>query len=68
MLVMCAVIFPLFMFSQARATKPIMPLGPLHTAPRANLIFANFLVALVYSCVLFNMSALPSSPCVFTSD
>lgn len=54
-LAICAIGFPIFLFVETKVEKPIMPLGPLRTAPRANLIFSNFIVGLIYSCILFNM-------------
>lgn len=54
-LAICAVGFPIFFYTQSKALKPIMPLAPLRTAPRANLVFANFILALIYSCLIFNM-------------
>ncbi|KAI1279080.1 major facilitator superfamily domain-containing protein [Xylaria sp. FL0933] len=53
-LVIFAVCFPACLYVESRAERPIMPLVLLHSAPRANMIFANFLAAFLMNAILFN--------------
>jgi hypothetical protein len=50
-----AVFFPLFLFVETRATKPIMPLHLVLKSPHMNLIFSNHISAYISTAVLFNM-------------
>ncbi|PFH61560.1 hypothetical protein XA68_16983 [Ophiocordyceps unilateralis] len=54
-LVIFAVCLPVFILVETRAPKPIMPLRLMGFAPRANLIYANFLAAILYNAVIFNI-------------
>ncbi|KAI5867017.1 major facilitator superfamily domain-containing protein [Durotheca rogersii] len=53
-LVTFAVCFPLFLYVESRHERPIMPLALLHNAPRANLIFSNFIASFLLNAILFN--------------
>ncbi|KAI9736406.1 MAG: hypothetical protein M1818_006139 [Claussenomyces sp. TS43310] len=50
-----AVGFPLFLWIESRASRPIMPLAIIRHAPRANIIFSNALAAIIVNAVLFNV-------------
>lgn len=50
-----AVGFPLFVFVESRVALPIMPLPIIRHYPRAGLIFANFVTAIISNAVLFNI-------------
>ncbi|PHH71175.1 hypothetical protein CDD83_5248 [Cordyceps sp. RAO-2017] len=54
-LVVFAVCFPAFLAVESRAAKPIMPLYLIRHAPRANLIFSNFIAALLSNSIFFNI-------------
>lgn len=54
-LLIFATFFPLFIWVESRVAKPIMPLYLIRHPPRANLIFANFIAALLSNSILFNM-------------
>ncbi|ROT41809.1 MFS general substrate transporter [Sodiomyces alkalinus F11] len=54
-LVIFAVCFPSFLHSQSLAERPIMPLYLITQAPRANLIFGNFIASILSNAVLFNI-------------
>lgn len=43
------------MYVESRALKPIMPLAMLTKPPRANLIFSNFIAALLTNAISFNL-------------
>ena len=45
----------MFIFQETRATLPIMPLRIIIQSPRANIIFCNFLAAIIVNAVLFNI-------------
>ncbi|KAF7561771.1 hypothetical protein G7046_g2373 [Stylonectria norvegica] len=49
------VLFPTFLWVESWVPKPIMPLHLIRHAPRANLIFANFIAALLSNAILFNI-------------
>ncbi|KAI1082694.1 major facilitator superfamily domain-containing protein [Whalleya microplaca] len=53
-LVISAVCFPVCLYAQSLHERPIMPLYLLHTSPRANLIFANFIASFLLNAILFN--------------
>lgn len=50
-----AICFPLFLYAETLATRPILPLRIVRHSPRANLIFSNFFAALLTNAILFNM-------------
>ena len=50
--VLCA---PLFLWVESRCANPVMPLSLLLHGPRANLLFCNFIAAMLTHSVLFNM-------------
>lgn len=54
-LVIFAVFFPVFLWVESRVPKPIMPLHLIRHSPRANLIFSNFIAAMLANSILFNM-------------
>lgn len=54
-LVIFGVCFPTFIWVESFVAKPIMPLHLIRSHPRANLIFSNFLGALLSNSILFNM-------------
>ncbi|KAI1881323.1 hypothetical protein JX265_000149 [Neoarthrinium moseri] len=54
-LAISATCFPLCLWTESKAKRPIMPLKLLHSSPRANLIFANFLASLLLNAILFNV-------------
>lgn len=58
-LVIFGVSFPVFLYVQSYAGRPIMPLYLVRHAPRANLIFSNFFAALLSNAILFNMYVSP---------
>ncbi|KAF2971242.1 hypothetical protein GQX73_g2394 [Xylaria multiplex] len=49
-----AACFPTCLYVESRAARPIMPLALLHSAPRANIIFSNFLASFLLNAILFN--------------
>ncbi|KAH9897312.1 major facilitator superfamily domain-containing protein [Xylariomycetidae sp. FL2044] len=53
-LVAFGVAFLATLWAESRTEKPIMPLALLHSVPRANLIFANFIAAFLLNAILFN--------------
>ncbi|POR37203.1 Multidrug resistance protein fnx1, partial [Tolypocladium paradoxum] len=54
-LAVAAVCCPAFLVVEARVAKPIMPLRLIRRAPRANLIFSNFIGALLSNSIFFNI-------------
>ncbi|KAH6607643.1 hypothetical protein Trco_003956 [Trichoderma cornu-damae] len=50
-----AVSFPTFLWIESRVPMPIMPVHLIREAPRANLIFSNFIAALLSNSILFNI-------------
>ncbi|GAW14598.1 hypothetical protein ANO14919_040010 [Xylariales sp. No.14919] len=49
-----AACFPACIYVESRAERPIMPLALLHSKPRANMIFSNFLASFLVHAILFN--------------
>ncbi|KND93120.1 Multidrug resistance protein fnx1 [Tolypocladium ophioglossoides CBS 100239] len=47
--------FPAFLLVESRVAMPIMPLHLIRRSPRANLIFSNFLAALLSNSIFFNI-------------
>ncbi|PHH64805.1 hypothetical protein CDD81_3871 [Ophiocordyceps australis] len=54
-LLVFAVCFPALIWVEARVSKPIMPLHLVRYAPRANLIYANFIAAIISNSIFFNI-------------
>lgn len=54
-LVIFALSFPLFLWTERSASRPIMPLRLIQRSPHANMIFSNFLAAFLMNAILFNM-------------
>ncbi|PHH83172.1 hypothetical protein CDD82_3219 [Ophiocordyceps australis] len=54
-LLIFAVCFPALVWVEARVSKPIMPLHLVRYAPRANLIYANFIAAIISNSIFFNI-------------
>ncbi|KAF4973725.1 hypothetical protein FZEAL_9252 [Fusarium zealandicum] len=54
-IVIFVVLFPTFLWVESWVHKPIMPLYLIRHAPRANLIFSNFIAALLANSILFNI-------------
>lgn len=50
-----AVSFPLFLWAERSALRPIMPLRLIQRSPHANMIYSNFLSAFLMNAILFNM-------------
>ncbi|KAI1394192.1 MFS general substrate transporter [Hypoxylon trugodes] len=53
-LVIFGVCFPICLYVESKHQRPIMPLILLHSSPRANLIFANFIASFLLNAILFN--------------
>lgn len=53
-LVIFAVCFPACLYVESRVKRPVMPLVLLHSTPRANIIFSNFLASFLLNAILFN--------------
>ncbi|KAI1419249.1 major facilitator superfamily domain-containing protein [Xylaria sp. FL1777] len=53
-LALFAVCFPTCLYVESRAERPIMPLVLLHSTPRANMIFSNFMASFLLNAILFN--------------
>ncbi|KAI8632117.1 MFS general substrate transporter [Xylariaceae sp. FL1651] len=53
-LVTFGVCFPTCLYVESHAERPIMPLVLLHSTPRANIIFSNFLASFLVDAILFN--------------
>ncbi|RYO99509.1 hypothetical protein DL764_006800 [Monosporascus ibericus] len=53
-LIASGVCFPVYLWVESRATRPILPLELLHSSPRANIIFSNFLASFLMNAILFN--------------
>jgi len=47
--------FPLFIYTESLVSLPIMPLGLILHNPRAGLILANFIGAIIANAVIFNV-------------
>ncbi|KAL2136735.1 hypothetical protein VTI74DRAFT_1776 [Chaetomium olivicolor] len=54
-LVFFAVFFPVFLFVETRAVKPIMPLHLVLKSPHLNLVFSNHVSAFLSNATLFNV-------------
>ncbi|KAI1757006.1 major facilitator superfamily domain-containing protein [Xylaria castorea] len=54
-LVIFAVCFPTCLYVESRVERPIMPLALLHSTPRANMVFSNFIAAFLLNAILFNV-------------
>lgn len=52
---LAAIAFPSFLWFETRAAMPIMPFHLIQKSPRANLIFANFIAAVLANAISFNM-------------
>ncbi|KAM0484344.1 hypothetical protein ACHAPX_001767 [Trichoderma viride] len=50
-----AIAFPSFLWFETRAAMPIMPFHLIQKSPRANLIFANFIAAVLANAMSFNI-------------
>ncbi|KAL7784845.1 major facilitator superfamily domain-containing protein [Trichoderma ceciliae] len=50
-----AVSFSAFIWIESRVSMPIMPLRLIRESPRANLIFSNFIAAVLSNSILFNI-------------
>ncbi|XXG94128.1 hypothetical protein Hte_000380 [Hypoxylon texense] len=48
------VCFPTCLYVESQHERPIMPLVLLHRAPRANIIFSNFIASFLLNAILFN--------------
>ncbi|RYP42443.1 hypothetical protein DL768_010335 [Monosporascus sp. mg162] len=53
-LIASGVCFPVCLWVESRAKRPILPLELLHSSPRANIIFSNFLASFLMNAILFN--------------
>lgn len=53
-LIIFAICFPVFLYVESLAKKPIMPLELLTGSPRANIIFSNFIACILLNAILFN--------------
>ena len=47
--------FPVFLYNETRAERPIMPLHLIRKSPHMNLIFSNFIAAFLTHAMIFNM-------------
>ncbi|KAH8201120.1 hypothetical protein TruAng_004747 [Truncatella angustata] len=54
-LIIFIICFPACLWAESRAKLPIMPLDLLRSAPRANMIFSNFLGSFLLNAILFNV-------------
>ncbi|RYP78545.1 hypothetical protein DL771_000498 [Monosporascus sp. 5C6A] len=54
-LIASGVCFPVCLWVESRAKRPILPLELLHSSPRANIIFSNFLASFLMNAILFNV-------------
>ncbi|KAK4189294.1 major facilitator superfamily domain-containing protein [Podospora australis] len=50
-----AIFFPLFIYVESRAIKPIMPIHLVFQSPHMNLIIGNHLAAIVINAIIFNV-------------
>lgn len=53
-LVIFCISFPTCLWAESRHERPIMPLILLHSPPRANIIFSNFIASFLLNAILFN--------------
>lgn len=49
------VCIPAFLWIESRAANPLIPLNLIWHRPRANLLFSNFIAAMLGHSILFNM-------------
>ncbi|KAI0191785.1 major facilitator superfamily transporter [Xylaria flabelliformis] len=54
-LVIFAICFPTCLYVESCVERPIMPLALLHSTPRANMVFSNFIAAFLLNAILFNV-------------
>ncbi|KAK7733028.1 hypothetical protein SLS53_008357 [Cytospora paraplurivora] len=54
-LIVFAVGFPAFLWTESRATHPIMPLYLIGRSPHSNMIFSNAIAAFMMNAIIFNM-------------
>ncbi|KAK2067025.1 hypothetical protein P8C59_000794 [Phyllachora maydis] len=54
-LLISLIVFPLFLYIETRASRPIMPLNLVTKSPHMNLIFSNFLANMVMNAIMFNV-------------
>ncbi|KAI1737351.1 major facilitator superfamily domain-containing protein [Xylaria scruposa] len=54
-LVIFTICFPTCLYVESRVERPIMPLALLHSTPRANMVFSNFIAAFLLNAILFNV-------------
>ncbi len=59
-LVIFALCFPLFLYVETTAERPIMPLHFIQKAPYMNIIFSNFIASILVNAIFFNMQAILS--------
>jgi hypothetical protein len=75
-LVVFIVGFPIFLWVETKATRPIMPLSIIASSPRANIVFGNALGAVIVNCksrlessvtrlMLINTAAIFNAPIFF---
>ncbi|KAI1142933.1 major facilitator superfamily domain-containing protein [Hypoxylon sp. FL0543] len=53
-LVIFGISFPTCLWAESKHERPIMPLILLHSSPRANIIFSNFIASFLLNAILFN--------------
>ncbi|KAI0843079.1 MFS general substrate transporter [Hypoxylon sp. FL0890] len=53
-LIIFGICFPTCLWAESKHERPIMPLILLHSSPRANIIFANFIASFLLNAILFN--------------
>ncbi|KAI1462035.1 MFS general substrate transporter [Annulohypoxylon moriforme] len=53
-LVIFGICFPACLYAESKHERPIMPLILLHSSPRANIIFSNFIASFLLNAILFN--------------
>ncbi|KAK0743724.1 major facilitator superfamily transporter [Schizothecium vesticola] len=54
-LIAFAILFPLFLYAETLATKPIMPMYLVKQSPHMNLLFSNHIAAFLANAILFNV-------------
>lgn len=50
-----AVVFPMFLWVETKAVKPIMPVHLIAKSPHMNLIMSNMIASFLSHAVLFNV-------------
>ncbi|KAI1376226.1 MFS general substrate transporter [Hypoxylon crocopeplum] len=53
-LIIFIICFPACLYVESKHDRPIMPLVLLHSSPRANIIFSNFIASFLLNAILFN--------------